>query len=574
MRKVFFDHVPKTGGTAVTRAIARAARLDSSGAPDLRVLGTLRYSDLVLRYASVPFVGAHCGYEPLQKLDKERLHCILLRDPLERLLSAYAFNRTDVPDDIAPSASVRAARTLAVEEYLLGTGESGTGQATNWYVDHLVPLGWDGTPITAPEQRLEFAIHALESFDLIGFQDSMEEFCDQLCGLAGIGQVPTVEVVNQSSRPLRASDLSPGAASIVREKLRWDYELLEHARLLARRQRLAFASSWSRASCPGTSPDRLAAASLEAHAGQPQETLPSPGSAECMSTGARICSVSIAGDLSLTSVVPTEDFVNIAIDIASTTSLQDVTIGISLRESSGRVAFGTNSLLLGYRSALSPGASTVCFRFQNRLGAGDYLVDACIHRGLSIAEGCYHFVRGAASFQVRGTLGQVFEGFAVLYPTMTAAGSASITEQETPDRKGSEGTVTMISRFGTPLDRFEAELRCDARAGRVRTCDHFCLPVTLRNTSGQTWASSGLRRVTLSYRWLAEDGQAAVVLDGMRTELHEDMAPGSSRPLSMSIAAPESPGRHLLVISPVQEGVAWFCDRGMEPIRLTFEVVD
>ncbi|GGF66593.1 hypothetical protein GCM10011332_20900 [Terasakiella brassicae] len=67
----------------------------------------------------------------------------------------------------------------------------------------------------------------------------------------------------------------------------------------------------------------------------------------------------------------------------------------------------------------------------------------------------------------------------------------------------------------------------------------------------------GAGTVRLSYHWL-EKKTNKVLQDGLRTDLPKTLPPGHSLSLDMKIQFPESAGEYILVLSPVQEGCAWF----------------
>jgi hypothetical protein len=100
--------------------------------------------------------------------------------------------------------------------------------------------------------------------------------------------------------------------------------------------------------------------------------------------------------------------------------------------------------------------------------------------------------------------------------------------------------------------------------------------VRLTNRGNEPWSASGdaigVYRVDVSYRWFAADGTPLVVHDGERTLLGADLYPGESIRLPLRIPAPGTPGDYRLVLSPVQEGVAWFVDVGAGHADLTVHV--
>jgi hypothetical protein len=78
--------------------------------------------------------------------------------------------------------------------------------------------------------------------------------------------------------------------------------------------------------------------------------------------------------------------------------------------------------------------------------------------------------------------------------------------------------------------------------------------------------------VNLSYRWLDAASSSVLVTDGARGGLATALAPGESRDVSVMVRAPAEPGRYVLRLSMVQEGVAWFVDRGASGVDTPIDV--
>ena len=54
--------------------------------------------------------------------------------------------------------------------------------------------------------------------------------------------------------------------------------------------------------------------------------------------------------------------------------------------------------------------------------------------------------------------------------------------------------------------------------------------------------------------------------------LFDDLQPSESVELPLTINAPDSPGTYILQIDAIQEGVAWFGDRGSQILSLKIKV--
>jgi SAM-dependent methyltransferase len=96
--------------------------------------------------------------------------------------------------------------------------------------------------------------------------------------------------------------------------------------------------------------------------------------------------------------------------------------------------------------------------------------------------------------------------------------------------------------------------------------------LVLENRSWRTWASAEPAPVQASYHWWRTD-QVELERDGLRSPLPHPVAPGETVTVAFRVCAPERPGRYLLAVDLVEEGVAWFSDAGIPPMRLTVRVV-
>ena len=83
--------------------------------------------------------------------------------------------------------------------------------------------------------------------------------------------------------------------------------------------------------------------------------------------------------------------------------------------------------------------------------------------------------------------------------------------------------------------------------------------IKLLNASSSNWPANGIYH--LAYHWKA--GAAYAVFDGERTFLPTAVASGGSIALNAKVVAPGKPGVYVLQWDLVQEGVAWFSQKGV-----------
>jgi hypothetical protein len=129
---------------------------------------------------------------------------------------------------------------------------------------------------------------------------------------------------------------------------------------------------------------------------------------------------------------------------------------------------------------------------------------------------------------------------------------------------------------GLPLpdDAFKASLALAKPLPVLQSGQKYEIRVILMNASKVTWPGHQPEwryQITIGNRWLNTNGSKVNDLDG-RAALVNDLGPGQKVDLALTITAPQRSGVYILQIDSVQEGVAWFGDRGSEVLTLKVRV--
>jgi SpoIID/LytB domain protein len=128
-----------------------------------------------------------------------------------------------------------------------------------------------------------------------------------------------------------------------------------------------------------------------------------------------------------------------------------------------------------------------------------------------------------------------------------------------------DGVGWFSSRGGAP-GSFSLRVTADLDAGYgTTTAPAAIVPggvvpvqVEVTNTGLQSWPAGGPAPVRLGYHWLDGSGKA-VVWDGARIGLPDDVAPGRELSFSLNVRAPDHEGDYVLVWDMVQDGgIGWF----------------
>jgi len=101
----------------------------------------------------------------------------------------------------------------------------------------------------------------------------------------------------------------------------------------------------------------------------------------------------------------------ISMALVAHNDVDDLTVGIMLRDRFGQDLYGTNSHHLDQPIALFAGESSqVRFTFPMRLAPGKYTLTLALHNQHDHTEECYHWWDNAVSFEVAGIKAAQFVG--------------------------------------------------------------------------------------------------------------------------------------------------------------------
>jgi len=132
-----------------------------------------------------------------------------------------------------------------------------------------------------------------------------------------------------------------------------------------------------------------------------------------------------------------------------------------------------------------------------------------------------------------------------------------------------------------PNTGFKAELTLLEPPAKLRSGQKETVRVKVRNASDVIWWARGgavnMRPDNKFYlaagnRWLKSDGSLLTNMDG-RYGLNKDLKPGEETEVPLLVTAPKDPGDYTLEVDLVQEGVAWFSEKGSATAKVKVTVV-
>jgi len=130
---------------------------------------------------------------------------------------------------------------------------------------------------------------------------------------------------------------------------------------------------------------------------------------------AKIEEVSIEGKESRSNIISSGEEAVISVKVRSFKDLQNVTVGILIRDRFGQDIFGTNTYHLKKEVSFKADESyLINFELPMNIGPGKYTITAAVHSGEVHSERCYHWVDNVCSFEVAGFEKELFTGLVYL----------------------------------------------------------------------------------------------------------------------------------------------------------------
>ena len=226
--KLVYIHIPKTGGMSFTAFLADGVRPRAALSINAPMQITFLSDDQLNGHE---LITSHTGVIIFNRLRGNYKRVTLLRDPVERVLSLYYYQRSNNVQTVL----CQAARTLSLEEFV----QSKEWQIVSAVRDHQTwMLFHDPSPIyrlehkdTPPETILDTAKRTLAGFDCVGFLEDYEASLAAICTAFGWERQETRHI-NKTETRLAREEISAATLRVLESSVELDRELYAYARSL------------------------------------------------------------------------------------------------------------------------------------------------------------------------------------------------------------------------------------------------------------------------------------------------------------------------------------------------------
>lgn len=388
--RLFFDHLYKTAGTSLNAAFAELfpgyVRIQENPGSHAEIL----------KNRAPDFIGGHIKFLPGEKLSQNHYYCSVVRDPIEKFLSTFFYNRQVgselinkglISDETLFNRWLLASIRFNINEYV--KLPSAHLSFSNIQAKHFASRITNKPHELNDRELLDAAISSLENYDLVGSQENLQGFISRIA-IDFKRQPVLIPLLNVTRADEERKNISQETQKILKDGNRVDYHLIKWIS-----ERFCWGGQSKIPRSYGHCRENAHPLSIKIESSSISQTQDF-GSKQII-----IKSVNCYGSKSKSIVIDNEDLLVIDIDIEAFKFEENLTIGIAIKDGLNRIIYGTNTNIQSVPLEIKKlGKFRQKIVLENYFYSGAYSVTVALHTGSNHLDTCYHWLDNAAHFGV------------------------------------------------------------------------------------------------------------------------------------------------------------------------------
>ena len=223
-KPVIFDHLPKCGGSSINKYLISAFpsryTYTTNGASSSD--SVKEFKDLpAKRRHKIKLIYGHLANELFDFVHPDSVRATIFRNPIDRIVSHYYYVKRAKNNYLHKRVEDE---NIQLDDYCY---RNLSGELENWYVSHFSGLDIHEVQKN-PEKSVELAYsNIVGKFHVIGFQDDISSFIEELKQYAKINTQYKNEIVNKTKNRKKVKDIDQGTIERISKKNSLDLELFK-----------------------------------------------------------------------------------------------------------------------------------------------------------------------------------------------------------------------------------------------------------------------------------------------------------------------------------------------------------